>query len=315
MPNILNKENHNIEYSVIIPVFNSYESHKLLHKKLIKTFTILKYNWELILVDDFSTNNKTWHSLRELSTNNKNITSIRLTRNFGRASALLCGIKHSKGDHIVILDDDLQHNPEDILLLDKMKNHDVVAGKFINKNEKKLKKITSNIKSWFDWALLGKPKGIKLSSFLIINRQVADSLLRIKTTKPFFSALIYYVTRDIVNVNVNLYERKKGKSNYNFWSRLKQFSLLIINNSTIIPRVLSIVGLTVFLLTIVYSSYLIFESYQNKINIKGWTSLMIVNLFFGSLSLLGIGLLGEYLGRIFQNIEKKPSYIEKEIIS
>jgi len=302
-------------YTVVVPVYNTTKTHELLYERLNKTFKIINQQWELVLVDDCSPNVDTWVSLQDLASEYSNVRAIRLMRNFGRGPAILCAMSYAKGDYIITMDDDLQQRPEDIPLLIEQQSHDVVVGQFTKKQHSIQKRITSNIKSWVDYVALDKPKHVKLGSLLLMNQNVARAMLSINSSNPFFAALLFYVTRDVVMVPVHHDNRVHGKSEFNFWRRLKQFSLLLINNSTFLPKVLMIIGGVVFSISTVVSLFVVFNYIFHDVGVPGWTSLIIVTLMLGGTTILGIGLLGEYLGRIFASTESRPPYLVREVIS
>jgi len=302
-------------YSIIIPTYNSTASHDLIYARLRKTFEKISQHWELILVDDCSPNPDTWPSLKKLADKHENVTIVRLMRNFGRGSTILCAMSYAKGDYIVTMDDDLQQRPEDIPLLIEKQSHDVVVGQFSKKHHSFQRRITSNIKSWVDSVALDKPKGVKLGSLLLMNRNVADAMLSINSSNPFFAALLFYVTRDVVMVPVQHDKRVYGKSDFNFWKRAKQFSLLLINNSTFLPKVLMIIGGGIFAISASVSMYIVYGYFAYDRDVPGWTSLIVVTLMLGGTTILGIGLLGEYLGRIFASTERRPPYLVRDAIS
>lgn len=301
------------KYSVVIPVFNSTETHRLLYDRLKSTFSKVGETWEVVFVDDFSSDPNSWPSVKTLSSEEPNVTAIRLMRNFGRGPAVVCAMANAKGKYIITMDDDLQHRPEDIPKLIDHRKHDVVIGEFRKKQHSLGKRITSEIKSWVDYLALKKPVDVKLTSFILMNRDVANAMLSIRASSPFFAALLFYVTRDVVMVPVHHDKREHGKSAFNVWKRLKQFNLLLINNSTIIPRLLVIVGGCIFLLSLGFTLHLIFMYFSSGRSVAGWSSLMVVVLMLSSTIILSIGILGEYLGRIFANTENRPPYLIREV--
>lgn len=302
-------------YSIVIPVYNSAETHELIFTRLKKVFEHINESWELILVDDHSPNPETWPSLQTLASKHSNVKVIRLMRNFGRGPAVLCAMSYAKGDYMITMDDDLQQRPEDIPLLVERQSHDVVVGQFLKKHHSIQQRITSSIKSWVDYVALDKPRHVKLGSLLLMNRNVANAMLSIDASNPFFAALLFYVTRDVVMVPVQHEKRVHGKSDFKFWKRLKQFSLLLINNSTFLPKVLMIIGGGVFAISTFISLYVVYNFFAHDSGVPGWTSLIIVTLMLGGTTILGIGMLGEYLGRIFASTERRPPYLVREAIS
>lgn len=310
----MNKLSEKIKYSIVIPVYNSTRSLPELVLRINKVFANLpKTDYEIIFVDDASENLSTWPILSSLEKKYLNITIIQFTRNYGQQSATLCGIEKANGDFFITMDDDLQHQPEDIPKLIKMQCHDVVIAQFARKNHSLLTKITSRLKGWFDYKLIGKPKNISMSPFRLLNRTVRDAILQIKTPYPFLPALIFSVTQDVVGVEAEHAKEFDGKSNYNFWRRLKLFSNLLINNSSFLLQLIAFIGISISILSFLVAIYLIIKKLFFDISVVGWTSIITTVLFIGGLMLFSVGILGEYLVRIIDGVENKPTYSIRRI--
>lgn len=305
--------NKNIDYSVVIPVYNSVNSLLALCKELEEVFSKIDRTFEILFINDCSPNPKTWEKLIELANKYDFVKAINLTRNFGQQAATICGMELSSGKYIITMDDDLQHPPEAILKLIEKQENDIVIGRLIERKDNFANQITSWIKNYFDFIVLGKPKHIRLSSFRLIKRQVIENMLNIKTPTPFIPALMFYVTKDAVNVEVRHNNRIEGKSNYTFRKRLKLFSLIIINNSSLILKTLGYIGFFIALLSFVLISYYLITKWAKGVTPTGWASLFTAIMFFGGITLFSIGLIGEYLIRIIPNVENKPAYFIKEI--
>ncbi len=300
-------------YSVIIPVYNSNESLSELVVRLSKVFHQLCQSYEIIFVDDGSPNIATWPLLKDLSQDNKEVHAIRLTRNFGKARAVLCGMQHASGEWVFTLDDDLQHAPEDIPILLKMRNHDVVIGTFNNRKRHSLiRQFTSRVKRYFDRKILGMPSDIRMSPFKLFKAEVVKDMLSIKSTQPFIPALMYYATRDVVQVNITHYPRQHGKSAFTFHRRLKQFSNLIFGNSSFLLRFVAVFGIFISILSFLYGGYLIGLYVKNGRPLAGWTSLMVITLGLGGTIMFTVGIIGEYLIRIIERVENRPAYLVRE---
>ena len=296
-------------YSIVVPVYNTSRSLIELTQRLKAVFTeTIKENFEIIYVDDASPNFETWETLRKVASEETNVTVIRLMQNYGQQSATLCGIENAKGDFVITMDDDLQHKPEDIPLLIKEQNHDIVIARFRNKKHSFFKRFTSDIKGWFDEKLIKKPSHIKLSSFRLINKRVAEGILQINTVNPFIPALLFNISRDIVNVETSHQERKEGNTGYNPIKMVKVFSNLIINNSSLLLKISGLTGIITSLASFCFGGVIIFQKIVFNNPIIGWTSLMTTLLFLGGAILFSIGVIGEYLIRIIRNIEKRPAY-------
>jgi len=302
-------------YSVVIPVYNTAEVLKELQLKIDTVFKQLDAKYEIIFIDDSSPNPHTWVTLCNLVDNFDNITAIRLSRNFGQHSATICGLSYAKGEYIITMDDDMQHDPFDIPLLLKKSSHDIVIGTYKNKKHSFLKNIASNLKSYLDYKLLKKPKHLKLTAFRLLNRNIVNGILRVKTSNPFLPALMFYITQDVCQVNVEHYNRQEGKSGYSAIKMIKLISSLIINNSSVLLRFIGIIGLVMMIFSIIVIVALFYRSFVSGVEVEGWTSLISTILLFGGLQLLSIGVIGEYLIRIIRETEYKPSYFVKELKS
>ena len=301
-----------INYSVVIPVYNTTKVLFDLQQQINKVFQSMDESYELIFVNDHSPKKETWEVLKEIS-NAEHTRAINLTRNFGQQAATLCGLACAKGTYIITMDDDLQHNPEDIPKLAKLREHAVVVAHFKNKKHNTFKKITSLIKERFDRIIFNKPKGIQLSAFRLINRNVVSGMLKVKTPTPFITALLFYVTKDVVGVEVEHNKRAEGASGYSFLSLVKLFSYLLINNSSLLLRVIGRFGVIIFLLSFAWVLYLLYNYFFHGF-VLGWTSTMVAIIMFGGIQLFTLGIIGEYLIRIINYSEQKPPYLIKEIL-
>lgn len=301
-----------ILYSAVVPVYESSSSVKELTRRLCAVLdSMAPGSYEVILVDDGSLNPETWPTLAELSQSSGAVTAIRLTRNFGRAAAVLCGTERSSGRWVVILDDDLQHQPEDIRVLAEHKSHDVVIGHFPVRQHSYLVKLSSRIKSYFDKVLLGLPH--KISPFLMINGEVARAMLKIRTPRPFLPALLIHITTDFYSVNVGHERSSHGKSRYTFWRRLGQFTNLLISNSSFLMHLFGSLGAAVACSGFAMMLWILVRKLSGGYMQAGWASLAAINLLFGGLILLALGVMGEYLLRILEGSSGKPAYLVKEI--
>mgnify|MGYP000856972782 CR=1 FL=1 len=304
-----------IEYSIVIPVYNSSASLIDLSRRLHIVFAdIMNESYEIIFVDDCSQRQETWKTLQSIARDYKTVRAFRLARNFGQASAVLCGLAHARGRWIVTMDDDLQHRPEDIPLLAEKREHDVVIARFSEKNCSYGKKLSSQIKGILDVYLLGKPKNIMASPFRILKKSVVESILSIQTPRPFPIAQILQVTSDLVNVDVDHQPRKYDTTNYNLKSSLSLLSNMLFNNSSFMLRAMSVTGFLIAVFSFFYGVYLIIRWYLINNSVPGWTSLMVVLLGATGIIVFCLGILGEYVSRLISTAERRPVYIVKDSI-
>jgi glycosyltransferase involved in cell wall biosynthesis len=305
-----------VRISVVIPVYNSAES----LVKLSEEFNIIiqqrKFDFfELIFINDYSPKPETWSTLTEICKKYTWVKAITFTKNFGQQAATFCGLSNASGDYIFTMDDDMQHHPKFIERFLEHLEHDVVIGKIAGRQSHFMDKITTSMKAYFDEIVLGKPKHISLSSFRMMKKEIVEEMLKIKNVKPFIIASILHITGNIVNVSFEHEKRMEGKSNYTFSKRLKLFTHIIIDNSSIMISLLRKIALYTFGLSLIYISYLLIRKFFFGVGMLGWTSIISAIMLLGSLNLLGISIVGEYLSRIFPIIENKQAYVVKQKIN
>ncbi|MBL7086351.1 MAG: glycosyltransferase family 2 protein [Candidatus Cloacimonetes bacterium] len=300
--------------SIVIPVYNTCETLQRIVLTIEKVFNELhNYDYEIIFVDDNSPRKETWDKLVEITKNNDKITSIKLSKNFGQQSATICGFNYAKGERIVTMDDDLQHNPKHIPELLKYDN-DIIIAKFKKKNHSFSKVATSKIKSYFDSIILKKPRHIEFSSFRVINKDIINKITNYNTPYPIIGAQFFSVTEDVINVEIEHHKRSSGKSGYNFIKRFNLFKNLLINNSSLLLNFIGKIGISISIFSFILASIILIRKIFFGINVVGWTSLMMVVLIIGGLLLFSVGIIGEYLLRILSTIENKPIYSISKII-
>lgn len=303
------------DYSVVIPCYNSDQSVRELVLALRKVFLHeISNSFEILLVDDGSPSPDTWRTLEDLGQTIPEVRSIRLSRNFGKPGALMCGYSHAAGRWVIAMDDDLQHDPRDIPALLSQKEHALVMAEFRHRKHPLWQRWAGAVKSWLDYKLIGKPRNVTLSSFHVIRRDTLEHILRIKTPTPHVGALMMYVTRDVVMVPARHNPRKYGRTTYTYMQRWRQLSNLLINNSSLLLSLVARLGVLLALFSILLGGGLVYARIVGNI-VPGWTSLMVAMLLLGGLILLSLGVIGEYLLRIINGLECRPSFIVDQIVS
>ncbi|EKD28478.1 MAG: ribonuclease III [uncultured bacterium] len=303
-----------IDLSVIIPVYNSEDNLIELTHQLFDS--LKSYQFELIFINDLSKDNS-WDVIKEICITRNNIIGIDLRKNFGQDNAIMAGLFKAQGNFIVIMDDDLQHSPYDIpALYSKCKEgYDVCYAKFIHIKQVLWKNIGSYINGFVAEILINKPKNIYLSPFMIIKKDIIEKIIEYDGPYPYIQGLIFNITDNITQINIEHNDRYKGNSNYNF---IRSFSLFLnlATNFSIIPlRFSTFIGIISSIIGFSMLPYYFIRYLQGNYQIQGWTTLVTLLLIFGGLILLSLGLIGEYLGRIYLKINRKPQYIIKEIIT
>ncbi|HVG11276.1 MAG TPA: glycosyltransferase family 2 protein [Thermoanaerobaculia bacterium] len=295
--------------SIVIPVYDSPVLEELADSIEAVFRTRPEDDYEIVFVDDRSPDPRIWPTLMRLAGERERVKAVQLTRNFGQQAATLCGLREANGDVVVTLDDDLQHDPRDIPKLLAHADRDIVIGQFERKRHSLTRRTSSRIKGFFDRILIGKPRGIQLSSFRLLGRTVVDGILSIRTPHPFLPALMFHVSKDVVGVPVSHGARREGRSGYTFRKLFRVFSNLLFNNSSFLLRLVGVVGISFAGLSFLLAGVVIYRKIVHSVNVQGWTSLFATLLLIGGLLLVSLGVVGEYLLRIIESSENRPTYL------
>ena len=305
--------NNQVRYSVVIPVYNSKLTLEKLSDRLRTVFETISEDFEIIFVDDGSQDGS-WQKLKEMRNKDNRIKIIQLMRNFGQHNALMCGFNFVSGDYVITMDDDLQNPPEEIpKLINKIsEGYDIVYGKYISKKHSTFRNIGSKLIQLVYKKVFSVQNN--LTAFRIIKRPLVKSILKYEKSYVFIDGLLAWNTKNIGFVHVLHHERKVGKSGYAF-KKLFALSLNMITNFSIVPlQISSIMGLLFAVLGFIMATYFLLKKIIYDIPVAGYTSLIIAITIFAGIQLLTLGLIGEYIGRIHLNINKKPQYEIREHI-
>ena len=302
----------NPEVSVAIPVYNEENNLAELYKQLkIVLGTKLKVTYEIIFVDDGS-EDSSWNVIVDLCSQNKNVKGIKLSRNFGHQQALKAGLDYSIGKAVISMDSDLQHPPEIIekLYEEWEKGYDIVCA--IRKDTKGiglLKKVSSK----FFYTFMNFLSDTKIeegsSDFRLLDRKVVDEVKKFSETHLFLRGIISWIGHKSTAVEYLASQRYSGKSKYTI-KKMLHFALDGIMSFSIRPlRVAMACGFFISVFSFLYILYALISKFVLKTTLAGWTSILISVLFLGGIQLLSIGILGEYLGKLFIESKKRRNYI------
>ncbi len=299
-----------MKLSVIIPVFNAQNSIADLIEQL--HLDLNGIDFEVILVNDGSDDNSE-AICDDISQKKKNIKFISLRKNFGEHNAVLCGLNFSEGRYAVIIDDDFQNPPSEILkLLNEIeKGYDVAYSKFHSKKHH----VVRNLFSWLANAvanlLINKPKDLYLSSFKIMHRDIVAEIIKYKGPFPYIDGLILRTTNNIGSVFVDHSKRREGKSNYTFRKLFSLYLNMFLNFSIRPLRIFTIAGVFIFLAGFVMSVIFFVEKFIYD-EPPGWTSTVLFLLLFSGFQIIFLGLIGEYLGKQYLDQNKTPQWVIKK---
>jgi glycosyltransferase involved in cell wall biosynthesis len=294
--------------SIVIPVYDSPVLEELADRIEAVFRSRPEDDYEIVFVDDRSPGPGVWPTLERLARERERVRAVQLTRNFGQQAATLCGFREARGDVVVTMDDDLQHDPQDIPKLLAHADHDIVIAQLQHKRHSLFKRATSRIKGLFDQVLIGKPRDIQLSSFRLLGRTVVDGVLAIRTPNPFLPALLFHVSKDVVGVPVAHGTRQGGRSGYTLRKLIRVFSNLLINNSSLVLRLVGYAGISFSVVSFLVAALVVYRRVAHGVAVQGWASLFAALLLLGGLLLFSLGVVGEYLIRIIETSEGRPTY-------
>ena len=301
-----------VELSVVVPVYNSDACLEELARQV--AYALHGKTYELILVDDRSTDSS-WHVIKRLCENSTSVIGIRLRRNAGQDNAILCGLRKASGEFVVIMDDDLQHSPNDILALHEQCRSldlDVCYAHFPTNKHAWWKRAGSWLNGKLAEVVIAKPKHLYLSPFKIIRKEVVAEVIKYTGAFPYVDGLILNVTHAIGEVGATHSERYRGKSNFSMSKSVLVFMRVATGFSVWPLRVSSFVGMVCSLCGFALALFYILQYVFLRQHVEGWITLVILELFIGGLLLFSVGLVGEYLGRLYLNCNGKPQATIKE---
>ncbi|MBU0743247.1 glycosyltransferase family 2 protein [bacterium] len=300
--------------SLVVPVYNSTATLEELTARLHAVLDPLTSGaWEIVFVNDGS-RDESWAHIGRLAAREDRITGINLTRNFGQHNSIMCGIAHACGRYVITLDDDLQNPPEEIpkLLAKIEEGYDVVYGVFEKKKHSLFRNFGSELVQWM-YRKTFNTKG-RLTSFRIIDRDIAKRLLEYGRSFTFIDGLISWNTSRIGNTVVEHHARASGRSGYSN-RKLLILALNMATNFSIGPlQVATIVGILFSMFGFIFGFYILLKKILMDIPISGYTSTIVTVAFLSGVQLLTVGVLGEYIGRIHINVSNCPQYVVRDII-
>lgn len=304
-----------IDFSVVVPVFNSEATLKEFFQRINETFNSMKKSFEVIFIDDGS-RDKSWKILGELKKENPGVvTAIRLNKNFGQHNATFCGFNFAKGNYIVTIDDDLQNPPEEIpKLISRIEDEDceLVYGIYKEQQHSFIRKLASRlVRKYSDFWL---SRHAHATSFRLIKKELLDKILDHFQSFVFIDEMLSWYTDNIQTVIVQHEKRKISKSGYGSGKLLNYFANLVIYYTNIPLKIMVYGGFIFSIVFFVISiAYVIVKIFVENVPL-GYTSLIVGILFSTSLILLALGIIGEYLSRLYMVQNKKPPYIIKKVL-
>jgi len=302
--------------SLIIPVYNEENNIEVLYDAIVTTMQSLQYDYEIVFVDDGS-RDKSFEFVKRISSLDQRVRGISLSRNFGHQVALLAGMQQARGSIVITLDADLQHPPQVLprMLEEHARGFDIVNTRRIDGKETGyFKKLTSR----YFYRIINIIADVSIpegsSDFRLMSRKALDSFLQFGERDRFTRGLVSWMGFRQTIVDYECPPRFAGKSKYSM-RRMLHFAADGITAFSAKPlRIASYIGVIVFLMGLVYAVFAIVQHITGK-TIPGWTSLLVTVLLLGGIQLLSLGIIGEYLARIFNESKSRPLYFIKDQVN
>jgi len=302
------------KYSVVVPVFNSEQSLEELFLGIEAVFKKLKQSFQVVFVEDHGSDDS-WEVLKKLkSAYGELITAIRLSKNFGQHNTTLCGFGFAKGDFIITIDDDLQTLPSEIPKLiqaEETEHADLVYGYFPRKSHSRVRNIGSSSLKKSSKVLHNAPG--EGSSFRLVRKDLMEKILEHQQHFIYLDEILHWYTDDIAFVQVEHHPRKYNRSGYSVRKLVKLLGNILIQYTTLPLKFLVYGGLIGSLITFALVVYYLVLKFRFDVPL-GYTSLIISILFSTSIILFSLGIIGEYLRRIYLVQNKKPPYSIKKVL-
>lgn len=303
--------------SFVIPCYRSAQTIGKVVAEIDRAMEKLPaYTHEIVLVNDSSPDD-TFEVIRGLSAQREDLCGINLARNFGQHAALMAGFRHTRGDVVVCLDDDGQTPADEVgkLLAQIEQGSDVVYAKYSHKQHSGFRNFGSKVNELMTRVMLGKPKELYLSSYFAAKRFVIEEIIRYTNPYPYVIGLVLRTTKKIVNVEVTHREREVGVSGYTFGKLLglwfngfTAFSIKPLRIATAMGCITAVCGF-------LYGIYTVIKKFVNPAVPIGFSAMMAALVFIGGMIMLMLGLIGEYIGRIYISLNNSPQYVIRECVN
>jgi len=299
--------------SVVTPVYGCSKSLHQLYERLRDTLSTITEDYEIIMVNDASPDNA-WEVIKRLAQEDSRVKGINLSRNFGQHKAIAAGLDYADGEWIVVMDCDLQDQPEDIIkLYNKAKEgYEIVFGRRAERKDSFFKRFSSKMFYMVNDYFTENKMDNTVANFSIISRNVLDSVLRFKEQNRVYALYVNWVGFKKTEIDIEHAERPIGKSSYSLSKMINLAIDSIVSQSNKPLRLAIKFGFMVSLLSFIYGVWLIVKHFVFAETVAGWTSVMVSIYFIGGLLFANMGVLGLYIGKIFDETKNRPIYLIQE---
>jgi glycosyltransferase involved in cell wall biosynthesis len=307
----------NPDFSIVIPIFNEQETIPELCSRLTTVMDTLcaeGSSYEIIMVDDGSTD-QSWQMIRDLHERNPRVIGVNFSRNFGHHIAITAGLDYAKGNSVVVMDGDLQDPPEEIPKLYRKlgEGYDLVYGIRAQRQDNYFRKLST----YFFTGMIRRLSGLEIAQndamLRIMSRKFVDSIKRFPERNRFLGGLFTWAGFNQTGIPIEHAPRFAGRSKYSIWKMAKLTMDAVTSFSYLPLKIIGLMGLLISGLSFVSGLFLIFKKLFLGVDVIGWTSTMVTILFIGGIQLVVLGVIGQYLARVFSEVQGRPLYIIKEL--
>ncbi|BDU36793.1 CPS-53 (KpLE1) prophage; bactoprenol glucosyl transferase [Vibrio nigripulchritudo ATCC 27043] len=303
----------NIKISLIVPVFNEEEAIPLFYKTVKENKELNKYDIEILFINDGSTD-LTESIIEALAVSDNSVIPLSFTRNFGKEPALMAGLEHATGDAVIPIDVDLQ-DPIDVIpeMVEKWRNGaDVVLAKRVDRTTDSV--LKRNTAEWF-YKVHNRISELQIQEnvgdFRLLSRDTVEHIKLLPERNLFMKGILSWVGGNVEIVEYTRQERSAGDSKFNGW-KLWNFAIEGITSFSTLPlRVWSYIGFVISFMSLLYGGWIILDKFINENPVPGFPTLIVAIVFLGGIQLIGIGIIGEYVGRVYIESKQRPRYLLK----
>ena len=300
--------------SVIIPAYNEEKLIELSYNTISKILNDEDILYEIVYVNDGSKDN-TWNNIKQLSDEHDDAKGICFSRNFGKEAAIFAGLNECSGDCCVVVDCDLQHPPQKIVEMYRLweSGYEIVEGV---KSDRGTESVLHGLASRTFYGLISKATGVDMSStsdFKLLDRKAIEVIKIIKEKHAFFRALSFWVGFKSTQITYEVQERTEGESKWSTWGLVKYAVSNITSFTTAPMQIVTVLGIISFIVSIVFGITAICQKISG-IALGGFTTVILLLLFMGSIIMISLGIIGYYIARIYEEIQGRPRYVVSEVI-
>ena len=313
---VLVASQNRVKISIVSPVYHGNGCLRELYQRLIQVLEDLVDSFEIILVNDASPDDS-WDIILELAAADSRVKGIDLSRNFGQHCAITAGLDHTAGDWVIVMDCDLQDRPEEIprLYEHALQGYDIVFGRRKNRKDGFLKKLSSRCFHRVYNFLSDIKTDPDVSNFSIVSSTVVAAMGELRERNRAYSVFLQWVGFQTSYIDVEHNERFSGKSSYGLVKSIRLAVEAITSQSNKPLRISIYIGFVMSAVSFLYAAYRVVRYYTHGVDVDGWTSLMVAGVFIGGLILANLGVVGLYLGKVFDESKHRPLYVTRQLIN